>query len=464
MKDNNTVSSPADKADGTSSPPSELSYKGKPKPLLSVTDAVVIIVGIVVGAGIFRTPSLVAEHTGTWQLFFSVWVLGGLVSLIGALCYAELSTTFPNTGGDYHFLKRAFGKRFAFLFAWARMSIIQTGSIALLAYIVGDYTAQLFPIGAFSSAIYAALVVVILTAVNIIGLKSGTRTQKLLFGVQFAGLLMILVAGFFITPSEVVLDEVVSEGSNPSLAMGLAMVFVLLTFGGWNEAGYISAELKGGSKKMVPVLMIGILVITSIYLLINLAFLNVLGIGKMAASEALGVDLMRATIGETGVVLIGALVVIAALTSANATIFTGARTNYALGRDFSIFSMLSKWNNKTSSPINAFIVQGLIALLLIAIGATMRNGFESMVEFTAPVFWFFFLATGIALFVLRIKEPKIKRPFKVPLYPITPIIFCLVCAYLLYSSLMYTGLGALIGVAVLVLGTFFFFFIKEGGK
>ena len=435
--------------------------KDEPKPMLTVTDAVVIIVGIVVGAGIFRTPSMVASNTGGWELFMSVWLLGGVVSLIGALCYAELSTTFPNTGGDYHFLMRAFGRRFAFLFAWARMSIIQTGSIALLAYIVGDYTAQLFSIGTYSSAIYAAMVVILLTTINIIGIKSGTNTQKLLVGVQFAGLLMVIIAGLFISPSEAVLEELSTELTSPSMAMGLAMVFVLLTFGGWNEAGYISAELRNGSRKMVNVLIISIALITAIYLLINLAFLNVLGMDRMAASQAPAIDLMRATLGDLGVVFIGVLVAIAALTSANATIFTGARTNYALGRDFPLFSILSKWNGRTSSPVNAFIIQGAIALLLICIGANTRNGFESMVEFTAPVFWFFFLSIGIGLFVLRIKEPEIKRPFKVPLYPVTPILFCLVCGYLLYSSLMYTGFGAMVGVGILLLGTLFFLYIKK---
>src|SRR5690606_33299362 len=202
----------------------------------------------------------------------------------------------------------------------------------------------------------------------------------------------------------------------------------------------------------------------SIYLLINLAFLSALGIDGMANSQAVGVDLMRATLGDLGVMLIGMLVTIAALTSVNATIFTGARTNYALGRDFPLFSRLSKWNSKTSSPVNAFLVQALIALLLIGIGATTRNGFESMVEFTAPVFWFFFLATGSALFILRMKEPLIERPVKVPFYPISPIIFGAVCAYLLYSSLVYTGLGALVGVAILVSDNFFFFFIGKKSR
>src|SRR5690606_27444517 len=159
-----------------------------PKPVLRMVDAVVIIVGIVVGAGIFRTPSLVAASTGSWELFLSTWLLGGLVSLIGALCYAELTTTFPNTGGDYHFLMRAFGKRFAFLFAWARVSVIQTGSIALLAYIVGDYISPLYQLGTYSPAIYASLVVIVLTTINIVGDKFGTGTQRISLAIQVAGL------------------------------------------------------------------------------------------------------------------------------------------------------------------------------------------------------------------------------------------------------------------------------------
>lgn len=431
------------------------------KRTLSVTDAIVIIVGIVVGAGIFRTPSLVASNTGSADLFILVWLLGGLISLIGALCYAELSTSFPNTGGDYHFLTRAFGRRFAFLFAWARMSVIQTGSIAVLAYIVGDYLSQLYALGRYSPAIYAGSMVIALTMINILGVRSGTITQKILIAVQFAGLFAIILAGLLIRPSETVLAEIATETDARTVSLGLAMVFVLLTFGGWNEAGYISAELRQGSKKMVRVLVVSIGAITGIYLLINLAFLRVLGVEKMAASHAPAVDLMRATIGDMGVVLIGLLVAIAALTSANATIFTGARTNYALGRDFPEFSLLSRWDEKTSAPVNAFIVQGLIALLLIAVGATTRDGFESMVEFTAPVFWFFFLATGIALFVLRRKEPDVPRPFRVPLYPLTPLLFCAVCAYLLYSSLAYTGVGAFVGVAVLAVGAIVLFFINN---
>lgn len=432
-----------------------------PKQVLSITDAVVVIVGIVIGAGVFRTPSAVAAQTGSPELFLGVWLLGGVISLIGALCYAELSTSFPNTGGDYHFLHRAFGRRFAFLFAWARMSIIQTGSIALLAFIAGDYMSELYHLGAFSSSIYAAVVVVGLTGINVIGLRVGTGTQKFLVGLQFVGLLVLIVAGFFFAPedNDVTTDPTVSSGITP--AIGGAMVMVLLTFGGWNEAGYISAEMRGGGKKMVTVMITAILLITGVYLLINLAYLHVLGVGGIASSEAVGVETMRIVMGDIGVFFIGLLVIVAALTSTNATIFTGARTNHALGRDFPFFSFMRVWKSENSTPVNALLVQGAIAVLLVLLGSFGRSGFESMVDFTAPIFWFFILCVGVALFVLRYKESAAPRPFKVPLYPVLPIVFCLTCAYLLYSSLMFAGNGLWLGVAVLLLGMVFFFFMPH---
>jgi amino acid transporter len=427
----------------------------EPKPALSMFDAVALIVGIVVGAGIFRTPSLVAGNAGGIEAFITAWVLGGVVSLVGALCYAELTTAFPSAGGDYHFLVRAFGKRLAFLFAWARMSVIQTGSVALLAFIFGDYISQIYSLGEYSSVIYAVLAVTVLTGINIIGLKSGTGTQKLLTTAEVLGVVLIIIAGFFFTPGSDQTTAVAAADSTAAASFGLTMVFVLLTFGGWNEAAYISAELrtgKTGKRRMAKALILGIVIITILYLLVNFAYLNALGLAGVARSEAVAGDLMRVAFGETGVVLIAVLVAVSALTSANATIFTGARTNYAMGRDFPVFAPLGRWNDNASAPVNAFIVQGLISLALVCLGLLTRKGFETIVEYTAPVFWFFFLLVGISLFVLRRREPDANRPFRVPLYPLTPLVFCLTSAYLLYSSLAYTGWGAFVGVGVLLVG------------
>lgn len=426
----------------------ELPY---PKRKITVTDVILIIVGIVVGAGIFRAPSVVAANTNNDSMFFLAWILGGIVSIAGALCYAELTTAFPNTGGEYHFIGRAYGKKPAFLFAWARMSVIQTGSIALLAYIFGDYFSQIYNLGEHSSFIYAAAVIIILTGINIAGIRLGTGTQRLFTLSEITGVLLIITVGLLHSGQAETMHKVPETGSSGN-SLGLAMVFVLLTFGGWNEAAYISAELKSGSKGMIRSLVISLLIITLLYLLINVAYIKVLGHGGLSRSAAAGADVMQITLGRSGTYVIGVMVAISALTSANATIFTGARTNYALGRDFRIFSFLGKWNERASGPVNAFLTQGLISLALISLGLFTRSGFETIIEYTAPVFWFFFLLVGIAVFILRKKEPEIYRPFRVPLYPLTPAIFCLSSAYLLYSSVMYTGIGALAGIYVLLAG------------
>ena len=279
----------------------------------------------------------------------------------------------------------------------------------------------------------------------------------MLIALQFIGILTIVITSFLVEPSinSKVYSNFNEVGFSNTSIISLALIFVLLTFGGWNEAAYLSSELRKGSKKITFALIVSILIITFIYLLMNISFLKVLGLEGLAASDAVGVDMMSATLGDRGVVLIGALVVLSAITSLNSTIFTGARTNYALGKDFVLLSFLGKWNEDKSAPINSLILQSIIAIALVVFGAFTRNGFESMVDFTASVFWFFFLLTGISLFVLRKKKPNVKRPFKVPFYPITPILFIAFCSYMLYSSLSYTGVGSLVGVAVLLTGWLF---------
>jgi amino acid transporter len=415
-------------------------------------DAVALVVGIVVGAGIFRTPSLVAQNATGPAAVLLLWGLGGLISFIGAMCYAELASTWPHAGGDYHYLRRALGGSLAFLFAWARLTVIPTGSIALLGFIFGDYASQLLPLGEHSSALYAALSVVVLTGLNVAGIQLGKWTQNLLTVAVVAGLGLVIIAGLFFAPAAPAPAAPVTSGGTGHAAWGLAMVFVLLTYGGWNEAAYISSELRGGRRSIVSALLWSMVAVTGLYLLANVAYLRGLGAAGVGQSEAVAADLMQRVAGPSGARIISLLICAAVLTSSNATILMGSRTHYAMGRDFPLFSPLGRWSARANAPVNALLVQGAIALALVGVGSITRRGFETMVEYTAPVFWFFFLLTGVSLLVLRRREPHVARPFRVPLYPLTPLLFCASCAYLLYSSLAYTGAGALVGVAVLATG------------
>jgi amino acid transporter len=229
------------------------------------------------------------------------------------------------------------------------------------------------------------------------------------------------------------------------------MVFVLLTYGGWNEAAYISAELRGGKREIVPVLILSLAILAALYLLVNLALLHGLGLKGLADSKAPAADLMGRAFGSVGANVLALSVALAALTSINATMIVGARTNYAMGRDWPALRFMGGWHAARGTPTVAFLVQGVIALALVGFGALQHDGFEAMVEFTAPVFWTFLFLVGIALFRLRVADPKRERPFRVPLFPVTPIVFCAACAWLAYSSVTYAMSRDAVHVSLLVM-------------
>ncbi|SFP96872.1 amino acid/polyamine/organocation transporter, APC superfamily (TC 2.A.3) [Sphingomonas rubra] len=390
---------------------------------------------------------MVAGAATSEAMFLGTWALGGLLSIIGALCYAELASSHPNAGGDFHFLELAFGRNLAFLYGWARLTVIQTGSLALLAYVFGDYLAALWPAGPNASSVYAAALVIGLSGLNWLGIRQGAGTQFWLTCAEVLGLVAVIIAGLFFAPEAVRLPRAEREGS-----LGLVLVFVLLTYGGWSEVAYISAELRDARRRMAPVMVTGLGLVTLLYVLVNWAYLRALGLDGVAGSEAVAADVMARAFGPAGAALISLIIAIAALTSANATVITGARTSYALGRAFPRLCWLGRWSATRDTPGNAVLLQGAIAVILVA-GATFgRDGFSAVVEYTAPVFWFFLLMVGAAVFVLRRRAPPPPGCFRVPLYPLIPSLFCATSAYLLYSSIAYTGASALVGVVVLALG------------
>jgi basic amino acid/polyamine antiporter, APA family len=417
-----------------------------PQRLLRRVDAIAIIVGIVIGAGIYKTPSVVAGITGDSGWMFAVWVLGAAISFIGALCYAELATTYPDAGGDYHFLTRAFGRSVGFLYGWARATVIITGAIALLAFVFGDYVSTILSLGAHSTAWWAALIVIALTAINIIGLRVSVRTQNVLTTVEVTGLAAVVLAGL-VAPSTAHFDPPPFATSPQADKLGGAMIFVLLTYGGWSEAAYIARELKAG-RAIVDALLASLAIIAVGYLGVNAALLNGLGFAELAESKAPAIDLMARAFGQAGANALAVFVAIATLTSINATMIVGARGDYAIGRDWPALEYLGRWNVLRAAPIIAYLLQAGIALLLIAFGAMQFDGFEAMVNFTAPVFWAFLFLVGVALFVLRARDPHAVRPFVVPLYPLTPLVFCASCAFLFYSSVAYAASNDAVHIAL----------------
>jgi len=433
---------------------------------LSVWDAVAILVGVVVGIGIFGFPPLVAQNAPNAAVYMGLWVAGGLVMLIGALCYAELGSAYPDAGGEYAFLGRGWGPDIALLFAWARCSIIQTGAIAAVAFIFGDYAQVLLPLGAHGPAIYAALVVAALTVLNVLGSTESRRVQWVLTVVSVVALLAMAIGGIVLGDASAAAE--VAEGASAAVAgadrsagmsfreltgmLGMGMVFVLLTYGGWNEAAYLSGEIRNVGRNMLRVLLLGTAIIVALYVLVNLAYLQVFGLEGLRSTHAVGADMSRLLAGPWAAVLLSLLVCCTALGTVNACIFTGGRVYVSLGRDVPALKKLGAWSERRETPVRALWLQGAITLGLIVFGAFAESGLRAMVAYTSPVFWLFMALTALALIRLRQRDPHHARPFRVPLYPVLPLLLALVCLGLFWSSVVYAGAGSVLGLVVLGLG------------
>ena len=289
-----------------------------------------------------------------------------------------------------------------------------------------------------------------LTALNVAGTRHSKRLQWLFTILTLVALTAVLGAALFTTPPAA--PAPAPLGGNAAGLMGMGMVFVLLTYGGWNEAAYLSGELRNPGRNMARVLLIGTVVVTGAYLLTNLALLELFGLQGLRDTPALGAAVMQLAAGPYAAALLSLVICATALSTINGTIITGARVYYALGRDVPRLRALAGWNERNETPVSALLAQGVITLALLAVGAFSHNAVQTMVAYTAPVFWLFMLLVAASVWRLRQLDPARPRPFRVPLYPLTPALLALTCAGLVYSSAAYAGAGALIGLGVLVLG------------
>lgn len=405
-----------------------------PKRELSLFDSTCIIVGIIVGVGIYQMAPDIARGAHTWSGVLAIWVVGGLLSLAGALSYAELATAYPQQGGDYVYLSKAYGRWAGFLFGWAQLAVVRPGDIAVPAFAFATYARAIYdPLAAYpgvSQRVFAGAAVLVLTIINILGVTQGKWTQNLLTTAKGLGLLAIV--GVAVAAPRGAGTPVSYDGLMP-MTVPLALIFVLFVYGGWNEMAYVAAEVRNPRRNILRALLVGTVAVMVLYLLVNGAFLYTLGYNGLATSKAVASDAIGTVFPVVGSRLISALVCISALAAVNGLIFTGARISYALGEDHRLFRALGRWDQRTGTPVWALAVQGLIALaLILAFG-----GYIDAILYTAAAVYAFYLGTSLSVIVLRFREPDVERPYKVTGYPITPLIFSGVCLFLIYSSINY---------------------------
>ncbi len=453
MPINPTVQPSAD-----STPPAESNPHGS----LSVWDAVSLIVGIVIGSTVFKTSGLIfANVPGPWW-GLGLWVACGGLSLASALCYAELATAYPRLGGEYNYLTRAFGPWAGFLFGWAELTIIQTGSIGALSYVFAEYAIRVMggnPNETPEAAVRMALAAVIgLTALNMLGVRAGKQTQNVLTVAKLVGMGLLVVAGLSAAGgASLAVEKPVSVGGWP-----FALILVLYAYGGWNDAAFVAAEVRDRSRNIPRSLLYGIGLVTAWYLLLNVAYLGALGFEGLRASQQPAADAFAKVIGERGGRAMSVLVMVSSLGSVNGVIFSAARLHATVGTDHRLFSLLGKSAGRANTPVWSLVVQcGITVLMIVGAGTdsgrdavngllvSLRQtpvkwsdydgGFGTLLAASAPIFWLFFLSTSVAYFRLKETDRDTARPFNTPLYPLCPLLFFGMCAFGLYSATTYAA-------------------------
>jgi amino acid transporter len=418
---------------------------------LSLVGAVVVVAGLVIGAGIFKTPAMIAGLVAQGQIVW-IWVSAAALSLIGALCYVELMSRFPSQRGEIGFLSNAFGPRMAFVYGWSKATVINPGAIAMLAFVLADYWTPILPALSTQGPVIAFLLVLALTLLNLRGLRSSTRFQFVLLTLEVALLVAVSLASFWFSADQPAQALATAQGPvNAGLgAIGLAMIFALLTFGGWNEAAYLVRDLREGSRQMLLVLVISLGLIAAVYLLVNLALVQLFGADQLSQKKAPIGDMAELVLGKWGIVLVLTVVTASILTSINATMVVGARATASVAVGWSRLNGLAGWRGEDLSYVPALIFQTAISLGLVLFASLSKEAFSALVEFTAPVYWGFLTLVGVSLLVLRRRHPNASG-FRVPLGPLLPVTFVVCSAYLTFSSLRYADSQGQAWIALVVL-------------
>ncbi len=453
-------------------------------PRLGLWDAVSIIVGIVVGTSIFRASATIFNFAGGPWTALALWVIGGLLAWCGAVCYAELATTYPRDGGDYEYLNRAFGRWCGFLFAWAQLTTIISGNIAIMAYVFADYAGHLWPPLGKHELWLTVTPIIVLSAVNAAGIAAGKFTQNALTIAKIIGLAGLVAAAlvFTSTPSAQPLEQATAADS-ASTNLSLALVFVLYAYGGWTHTAYVAAEVRDQRRNLPRALVLGLAGITLVYLAVNGAYLHTLGFDVARHATAPAADVLERACGAWGGRAISLLVMLSALGAINGMILTAARIYAVWGADYPALSWLSTWNKQRAAPVASIAVQALIAVILVLAVGTVAGrssfdwllshiglsslpweqysgGFETLVAGSAPAFWLLTLLTGIAVFVLRLRDRPLSRPFAIPLYPLPAIVFCGTCLFMLRASLDYARGLSMLGFFPLAIGVVVWFAVR----
>ncbi len=423
---------------------------------LSVLDSVAIVVGTVIGSAVFIVPSSVAQSLPTIPTFLGVWVFTGLLSFFGALAYAELGAMMPTTGGQYVFLRQAYGPLPAFLCGWAFFLVIQSGSIATLATGFSIYLSYFVPLGPALAKVVAVALILALTFVNILGVRQGAAVQTTFTVLKLTGIAVLLASAFAASGK----PAPVAAATTAPFAFsqfGVAMIACLWAYEGWYCLSFVAGEVKNPQRNIPIALALGVAAIMAIYVSANVAYLKVLPLGEIAETERVAATVAERTLGALGASFVSLTILLSIIGSTNGTILTAARVYFAQARDGLFFSRVAEIHPRFETPAFSLIFQGVWASILAASGT-----YETLFSYVVFAAWIFYGMTVTGVLILRRKEPDRERPYRMWGYPVTPVLFAAVSFWFVGNTLVTTPGPSLLGLAIIATGIPVYFYWRRG--
>jgi APA family basic amino acid/polyamine antiporter len=414
---------------------------------LGLFDATMLVMGGIIGSGIFVTPAEVARHVTTPLLIVGVWVLGGVVALFASFVYAELAARRPEVGGQYAYLRDAYGPMPAFLYGWALLLVIQSGGMAAVAITFARYLGDLvqLPLG---DNVVAVGVLAILTLINCLGVRSGSNVQSGLMVLKILAIGALVLVGLLFAPAVTVQLHPPGPSSASTLAaVGAAMTPVMFSYGGWQTSSFVAGEMRNPQRDLARGLLFGVAGVVLLYTAVAFVCVHALGPGGLAASKTPATDVMRLAVGSKGATFIGLGIAISALGFLSQGMLTAPRVYFAMAEDGVFFRSVAQVSARTRVPVVAIVLQGAAAAI-IALSGT----FGQILNYVVSVDFIFFGLTGAALFVFRRRDPDQKVFFKTPGHPFTTVIYVLACWTVVAATVANNPANAMIGYVILAAG------------
>jgi APA family basic amino acid/polyamine antiporter len=437
---------------------------------LGLFDATMIVMGGIIGSGIFMNPSVVARQVKTPFLILGVWVVGGLVALIAAFIWAELAALRPEVGGQYAYLRDAYHPLVAFLYGWGLLLVIQTGGMAAVAITFARYFLELTQAPVSDSAV-AITALGTLTVINCLGVRAGSTVQSVLMVLKIVAIIALIICGLYLISPQIGSAQSADTTGIGAVfsfdlitAVGAAMVPVLFAFGGWQTASFVAGEIRDARRNLPRALVIGVSGVIILYLAVNFVCLRVLGVEGLAATTTPASDVMRAALGQTGARAIAAGIAISTLGFLSQGMLTAPRVYFAMAKDRLFFKSVGQLHPKTQVPIIAIVLQGVLAMIIARSGS-----YDKILNYVVSVDFIFFGATAVCIFVFRRrKEGGVARNdgvTRVPGHPVTTLLFIAICWLVVINTVYRYPENTLIGLGILLAGIpFFFFWRSQKGK